>query len=134
MTDITDANTLYGGVRLTDKNQRIDLTQFKGMTKGQWLLLDGNGTVITLSDNGDEINIRLFEAYCDDGITEDEDTINKNLMVSAPEILNALKKAYEDMDRNRSNAEYRCGVILGHIKNTCCLSCLKTTLKAEYIL
>ena len=58
-------------------NERIDLTQFEGHTKGNWCIDDGNLMIKT-----DELWIRLSEAYCDDGTTEDEDAINKKLMVS----------------------------------------------------
>ena len=75
-------------------NNKIDLTRFEGHTEGNWCISDdGNGLIKT-----DEFWIRLFESYCDDGITEDEDTINKELMVSAPDLLAELKKMYERED------------------------------------
>ena len=75
-------------------NNKIDLTRFEGHTEGNWCISDdGNGLIKT-----DEFWIRLFEPYCDDGITEDEDTINKELMVSAPDLLAELKKMYERED------------------------------------
>ena len=75
-------------------SERIDLTQFGGHTEGNWCINDdGNGVIKT-----DEFWIRLFEPYCDDGITEDEDTINKKLMISAPDLIAELKKMYERED------------------------------------
>jgi hypothetical protein len=71
-------------------NERIDLTQFEGHTKGNWCIDDGNLMIKT-----DELWIRLSEAYCDDGTTEDEDAINKKLMVSGPDLIAELKKCYE---------------------------------------
>jgi hypothetical protein len=46
----------------------------------------------------DEISVRLAEPYWDDGITADEDTINKKLMISAPDLLAELKRMYERED------------------------------------
>ena len=74
-------------------NERIDLTQFEGHTKGNWCIDDGNLMIKT-----DELWIRLSEAYCDDGTTEDEDTINKKLMVSGPDLIAELKRCYERLD------------------------------------
>ena len=74
-------------------NERIDLTQFEGHTKGNWCIDDGNLMIKT-----DELWIRLSEAYCDDGTTEDEDAINKKLMVSGPDLIAELKKMYERED------------------------------------
>ena len=77
-----------------NENKRIDLTQFEGHTEGNWCISDdGNGVIKT-----DEFWIRLFEPYCDDGITEDEDTINKELMVSAPDLIAELKRCYKEFD------------------------------------
>ena len=76
------------------KDKRYDVSQHEGHTEGKWYIDDGDGMV-----DIDGLWVRLFEPYCDDGITEDEDTINKELMVSAPKILNALKEAYEELDR-----------------------------------
>ena len=75
-------------------NERIDLTQFEGHTKGNWCIDDGNLMIKT-----DELWIRLSEAYCDDGTTEDEDAINKKLMVSGPDLIAELKRMYESEDR-----------------------------------
>ena len=74
-------------------NERIDLTQFEGHTKGNWCIDDGNLMIKT-----DELWIRLSEAYCDDGTTEDEDAINKKLMVSGPDLIAELKRCYEKID------------------------------------
>ena len=80
---------------MSNESERIDLTQFEGHTEGNWCISDdGNGLIKT-----DEFWIRLFEPYCDDGITEDEDTINKELMVSAPDLIAELKRCYEELDR-----------------------------------
>ena len=78
-------------------NERIDLTQFGGHTKGNWCIDDGNLMIKT-----DELWIRLSEAYCDDGTTEDEDAINKKLMVSGPDLIAELKRCYEEIDALRS--------------------------------
>ena len=85
---------------MSNESERIDLTQFEGHTEGNWCISDdGNGLIKT-----DEFWIRLFEPYCDDGITEDEDTINKELMVSAPDLIAELKRCYEEIDALRSIA------------------------------
>ena len=65
----------------------MNLDDYEGHTKGNWCIDDGNGVVKT-----DEFWIRLFEPYCDDGITEDEDTINKKLMMVAPDLLAEIKR------------------------------------------
>ena len=75
-------------------NERIDLTQFEGHTKGNWCIDDGNLMIKT-----DELWIRLSEAYCDDGTTEDEDAINKKLMVSGPDLIAELKRCYDLIDK-----------------------------------
>ena len=80
------------------KDERYDVSQHEGHTEGKWYIDDGEGVINKEMENGDIIAIHLFEPHCDDDITEDEDTINKELLVSAPEILNALKKAYEEID------------------------------------
>ena len=74
-------------------NERIDLTQFEGHTKGNWCIDDGNLMIKT-----DELWIRLAEAYCDDGTTEEEDTINKKLMLSGPDLIAELKRCYEEIN------------------------------------
>ena len=81
-------------------NERIDLTQFEGHTKGNWCIDDGNLMIKT-----DELWIRLSEAYCDDGTTEDEDAINKKLMVAGPDLIAELKRCYERIDYLESVAE-----------------------------
>ena len=68
----------------------IDTDKYEGHTKGNWCIDDGNGVVKT-----DEFWIRLFEPYCSDCITEDEDTINKKLMMSAPDLLAEVKRLNE---------------------------------------
>jgi len=81
-------------------NERIDLTQFEGHTKGNWCIDDGNLMIKT-----DELWIRLSEAYCDDGTTEDEDAINKKLMVSGPDLIAELKRCYEELDKANKEGE-----------------------------
>tara|TARA_B100000029_G_C17441847_1_gene911744 strand:+ start:830 stop:1189 length:360 start_codon:yes stop_codon:yes gene_type:complete len=77
--------------------ERIDLTRFEGHTKGEWCIDDGNLMVRT-----GEISVRLAEPFWDDGITEDEDTINKKLMISGPDLLAELKRCYEKLDMAES--------------------------------
>lgn len=84
---------------MNNKNKRIDLTRFEGHTKGEWCIDDGNLMVRT-----DEISVRLAEPYWDDGITEDEDTINKKLMISGPDLIAELKRCYEELDQLRETA------------------------------
>lgn len=79
-------------------DERIDLTRFEGHTKGEWRIDDGNLMVRT-----DEISVRLAEPYWDDGITADEDTINKKLMISAPDLLAELERCYEEIDLAHRN-------------------------------
>tara|TARA_B100000073_G_scaffold277144_1_gene237353 strand:+ start:415 stop:810 length:396 start_codon:yes stop_codon:yes gene_type:complete len=92
MSNESENKIIYDPIVGTFYN-KIDLTRFEGHTKGEWCIDDGNLMVRT-----DEISVLLAEPYWDDGITGDEDTINKKLMISGPDLLAELKRCYANIE------------------------------------
>ena len=76
-------------------NERIDLTQFIGITKGPWecefltLVTAYPHPAITIDQTGDDLRLRLGEVSCpQDG----------KAMAKLPDLIAELKRCYEEID------------------------------------
>ena len=97
-------------------NERIDLTQFEGMTKGLWKHRDMSNEKQTewdlwsYDENGDpQVWLAQLGYYQHGGHSDAQDWERLHAtwraMSTTPNLITELKKCYEEIDRVRSIAE-----------------------------
>ena len=89
-------------------NERIDLTQFEGITEGPWeyemltLVTAYPHQAITINQTGDDLRLRLGKVSCpQDG----------KAMAKLPELIAELKRCYDLIDAQKENLEFLNGAI-----------------------
>ena len=75
------------------KDERYDVSQHNGITPGPWTNAPMIGTVVQGVRAGEDAKERAFDGHDPD----------YQLLFAAPDILNALKKAYEEIDKSRED-------------------------------
>ena len=89
-----------------NKNKRIDLTQFEGMTEGPWESeewLEGKilGPKLERHGNGHPIVAVVGDGWW--GNSMPECNANKRAMTAAPELIAELKRCYEEINLAHRN-------------------------------
>ena len=101
-------------------NKRIDLTQFKGLTKGEWVyeeVVKGTGWVATLMiphTGADTPEHPHGLPYPVASVTEHDYHLTRSdikAMASVPDLIAELKRCYDLIDAQKENLEFLNGAI-----------------------
>jgi hypothetical protein len=90
-------------------NERIDLTQFEGITEGPWVSEEWDEGKILGPISERHRNNHPVVAVVGDGWWGDmspESDANKRAMAAVPELIAELKKCYEELDKWTNYATY----------------------------
>jgi len=89
-------------------NERIDLTQFKGISEGKWEH-DGGEIHAEEAERNNSIIAQYpswnYNVKDNDGILTVEDASNLIAMAAVPDLIAELKRCYEEIDQLRETAQ-----------------------------
>ena len=79
-------------------NERIDLTQFEGITKGKWQWFTGDGKKGLALFPSVEENDDILIWDESDPLAANQYTANANAIAAVPDLITELKRCYERID------------------------------------